>query len=342
MRSPARATDSELRAHARRPLGRHGLGRWRARRGGTCRPASKTRTLDDRRPAIRRSRSARMAARAAVGLDDGIQLVDLRTSATCEHRDRRPRVEPASGCSSARTARRIVSTNLDGTVTALGRRHRRLPRETLRGHSDAVLQPVFSPDGGTLYTVSADGSAIAWDLAGDRRLRAAVHVHARPRVRRLADTHPGRFSPDGRLIAVGLKEHGVGAPGREDARPRSARRCSRPAARSRRSRSRRTAGRWLPRPDAATLTVWDVATRARCGTEPFRRLRYAVAGPQHQRRTGRRSRPAGVDGVDALGRRHRRARSAAIGDGARRLGDLAFSPTGTLARVRRGEGHGGP
>ena len=37
------------------------------------------------------------------------------------------------------------------------------PLETLRGHSNFVQQPVFSPDGETLYTVSHDGTAIAWD-----------------------------------------------------------------------------------------------------------------------------------------------------------------------------------
>ena len=54
------------------------------------------------------------------------------------------------------------------------------PRETLRGHSASVRQPVFSPDGETLYTASDDGTAIAWDVDGSRAAGAAVQVHARP------------------------------------------------------------------------------------------------------------------------------------------------------------------
>jgi WD40 repeat protein len=45
------------------------------------------------------------------------------------------------------------------------------PRETLRvGYGNAVQQSVFSPDGQTLYTVSHDGTAIAWDMTGERCL----------------------------------------------------------------------------------------------------------------------------------------------------------------------------
>src|SRR5205823_2677192 len=37
-------------------------------------------------------------------------------------------------------------------------------------HSGAAVGPVFSPDGATLYTESADGSVIEWDVHGTRRL----------------------------------------------------------------------------------------------------------------------------------------------------------------------------
>jgi WD40 repeat protein len=60
----------------------------------------------------------------------------------------------------------VVSTSLDGTVT-LWDAESATRREALRGHSGAVQQPVFSPDGETLYTVSHDGTAIAWDIGGD-------------------------------------------------------------------------------------------------------------------------------------------------------------------------------
>ena len=87
------------------------------------------------------------------------------------------------------------------------------PRETLRGHSAAVGQPVFSPDGATLYTASDDGTAIAWDIDGSRRLgRPFRFTHDRA-PDPLFDRHPGRFSPDGRLIAVGLKERGHSSSG---------------------------------------------------------------------------------------------------------------------------------
>ncbi len=103
----------------------------------------------------------------------------------------------------------VVSTNNDKTVTRWDVESA-TPLETLRGHSNFVQQPVFSPDGETLYTVSHDGTAIAWDLTGDRRLgRPFTFTHDRRFSKTGFDGHPGRLSPDGRLIAVGLKERGV-------------------------------------------------------------------------------------------------------------------------------------
>ena len=114
-----------------------------------------------------------------------------------------------TGCCSARTASTVVSTNRDKTVTRWDvESATRL--ETLRGHSNFVQQPVFSPDGETLYTVSHDGTAIAWDLTGDRRLgRPFTFTHDRTFSKTGFDGHPGRLSPDGRLIAVGLKGRGI-------------------------------------------------------------------------------------------------------------------------------------
>ena len=103
----------------------------------------------------------------------------------------------------------VVSTNRDKTVTRWDVESA-TPLETLRGHSNFVQQPVFSPDGETLYTVSHDGTAIAWDLTGDRRLgRPFTFTHDRTFSRTGYDGHPGRLSPDGRLIAVGLKGRGI-------------------------------------------------------------------------------------------------------------------------------------
>jgi WD40 repeat protein len=144
---------------------------------------------------------------AAIGLDEGIQLIDLYTGKAA----RESRGTLASNpvwLQFSPDGGTIVSTSRDGTVTVWDARSL-TPRETLRGHSDSVWQPVFSPNGRTLYTTSSDGSAIAWDLSGKRRFgRPFTFTHDRG-LYRWPDTHPGRFSPDGRLIAVGLNDTGI-------------------------------------------------------------------------------------------------------------------------------------
>ena len=42
--------------------------------------------------------------------------------------------------------------------------------ETFRGHAGRVLAAAVDRRARTLYTAGLDGSVIAWDLAGDRRL----------------------------------------------------------------------------------------------------------------------------------------------------------------------------
>jgi WD40 repeat protein/class 3 adenylate cyclase len=143
---------------------------------------------------------------AAVGNERGVQFVDLRSGS----------VQTTGGLTGSPNwvlfnpdGRTLVSTSFDGTVT-LWDVESATPRDTLRGHSNSVQQPVFSPDGGTLYTVSHDGTAIAWDLTGERGLgRPFTFTHDRTFSSGGYDGHPGEFSPDGRLIAVGLKEEGV-------------------------------------------------------------------------------------------------------------------------------------
>ena len=143
---------------------------------------------------------------AAVGIDRGIQFVDVTSG----------EVRSAAGALTGSPnsllfspdGQTVVSTSIDGTVT-LWDVASETPRETLRGHSNSVWQSVFSPDGETLYTVSHDGTAIAWDITGNRRLgRPFTFTHDRT-FNPGWDGHPGRFSPDGRLIAVGLKEEGI-------------------------------------------------------------------------------------------------------------------------------------
>ncbi|HEX5901944.1 MAG TPA: BTAD domain-containing putative transcriptional regulator [Actinomycetota bacterium] len=146
---------------------------------------------------------------AAVGIEGGIQFVDLPSG----------EVRTATGSLGGRPTwllfsplgETVVSTNPDGTVT-LWDVGSAAPRETLRGHWNSAQQPVFSPDGKTLYTVSHDGSAIAWGMTGEGGLarpfrftsdRKSAIVPAR------YEGHPGEFSPDGRLIAVGLQGRGI-------------------------------------------------------------------------------------------------------------------------------------
>jgi WD40 repeat protein len=140
----------------------------------------------------------------AVGIERGIQLVDARTGAA----------ETASADIGGRPTsllfspdgRTVVSTNEDGTLTLWDARSA-TPRERLRGHS--ASQAVFSRDGKTLYTVSDDGTAIAWDLTEGDRLRRPFAFTSDHQLDALSDDHPGRFSPDGRLIAVGLDKRGI-------------------------------------------------------------------------------------------------------------------------------------
>jgi WD40 repeat protein len=144
---------------------------------------------------------------AAVGIKHGVQLVDLRSGTV------RTAAGDLAGSPNwvlfSPDGKMVVSTNRDKTVTRWDVESAR-PLETLRGHSNFVQQPVFSPDGETLYTASHDGTAIAWDLTGDRRLgRPFTFTHDRRFSTTGYDGHPGRFSPDGRLIAVGLKEEGI-------------------------------------------------------------------------------------------------------------------------------------
>jgi WD40 repeat protein len=144
---------------------------------------------------------------AVVGVDRGIQLVDVRTGDV-----RRATGGPAGSPSwvlFSPDGETVVSTNLDGTVT-LWDVETATPRETLRGHWNSVQQPVFSPDGETLYTVSHDGTAIAWDMTGERGLgRLFTFTHDRTISQAGLDGHPGAFNPDARFTAVGLKERGI-------------------------------------------------------------------------------------------------------------------------------------
>jgi WD40 repeat protein len=143
----------------------------------------------------------------AVGIDGGLQLIDTR-SRTVRTATGGPTGSPNWVLFSP-DGKRVVSTNRDTTAT-LWNVGSAKPVDTLRGHSNFVQQPAFSSDGETLYTVSHDGTVIAWDLTGERGLgRLFTFTHDRRFSPSGYDGHPGEFSPDGQLIAVGLKERGI-------------------------------------------------------------------------------------------------------------------------------------
>jgi len=150
---------------------------------------------------------SRQGRRVAVGIDGGIQLVDVRTG--------RVTTSPGGFSGSPNAVQfspdgsSVVSANLDGTVTRWDAGSER-PLETFRGHSNAVQHLVFRRDGTTLYTVSSDGTAIAWDLMGRGGVKRTFRFTDDRDFDESFDRHPGRFSPDGRLIAVGLKREGIG------------------------------------------------------------------------------------------------------------------------------------
>ncbi len=293
----------------------------------------KTRTIDIPRGHHALALSAD-GGTAAVGLGRGIRLINVRTGIAKD-----ATAVLASSPISLRFSpdgKTIVSTNNDGTVT-LWDASTATPRETLRGHSRTVWEPVFSADGQTLYTGSADGTMIAWDLSGDRRLgRGFTFTHDRG-LSDWPDRHPGKFTPDGRLIAVGLKADGVEL--------RSASDPSRPGKRLQSTGGE--VGAFAFSRDGRTLvaitkrdkaTVWDVQSLS---------LRY---GPFRVDR--------GTDGVSISADGKMLATAADHGvrlwdlttgaplgriGGAASVGDVAFSPTQPLvAFVFEGWGAGAP
>ena len=195
---------SPLRAHARQPLGHHGVGRGELAWWDLQSPA------EDRA----RSRSHRAITRCAQPGRSHRRRRDRRGHPAGRRTHRQGRTATAGFAGSPNWLRfspdgtTVVSANLDGTVT-LWDAASATPLETLRGHSSAVQQLVFSPDGKTLYTVSSDGTAIAWGLTGKRSVKRPFRFTHDRDFDGAYDGHPGRFSPDGRLIAVGLKEGGI-------------------------------------------------------------------------------------------------------------------------------------
>jgi WD40 repeat protein len=265
---------------------------------------------------------------AAIGLDDGIQLIDMRTGGVQEARG--ILASNPNWLLFSPDGKSVVSTARDGTVTVWDVESL-TPRETLRGHSDAVLQPAFSPDGRTLYTTSHDGTAIAWDMSRNRRFGRPFTFTHDEGAYNWPDRHPGKFSPDGRLIAVGLKGEGIEL--------RNAKDPTEIVGRMKATGGEVTALAFSP--DAQTLaavtrsgnaTVWDVEARSlRKG--PFSVDTYWVGASISA--DGTMLATAGQFGV-TLWNIATGATLGSIGDGFA-AGDVTFSPTGPLvAFVRDG------
>ena len=208
----------------------------------------------------------------AVGIDGGIQLVDVRTGKVTTS------TAGFSGSPNAlqfsRDGTSVVSANLDGTVTRWDTRSEK-PLETLRGHSNAVQHLVFGRDGKTLYTVSSDGTAIAWDLTGRGGVKRSFRFTDDRDFDESYDRHPGRFSPDGRLIAVGLKRNGIGL---RDAR--TLKRDGPPLLETGgevKALSFSSDGRTLAAVTNGQASIWDVESRSlRHGGIPARGLQVGV------------------------------------------------------------------
>ncbi len=125
----------------------------------------------------------------------------------------------------------------------------------LRGHSRAVGPPAFSPDGRTLYTASSDGTAIAWDTSGDRGLVSRVAFN-----HCLAKVSPGRFSPDGSLVAVSLAGEGIALWNADDLTPSGTPLL--PTGGHVKDLAFSPDGRLLAAYSNDTATIWDVETRS--------------------------------------------------------------------------------
>jgi WD40 repeat protein len=101
-------------------------------------------------------------ARVAVGIDGGLQFVDVASGSV---RSVRAGISGTPNWAVfSPDGATVVTANEDGTVTVWDAAAGAV-RDTLRGHSNDAAQAVFSPDGKTLYTASNDGTAVAWDVA---------------------------------------------------------------------------------------------------------------------------------------------------------------------------------
>jgi WD40 repeat protein len=229
---------------------------------------------------------------AAVGIDGGIQVIDLR-SGTVRTASRLVAGEPQWLLFSP-DGEMVVSTGLDGAVSLWDvERNSRDARAATRPRwgSRASARTARHSIPRVRRTV------IAWDIDGSRRLgRPFRFTHDRA-PDPLFDRHPGSFGPDGRLIAVGLAKRGI--------QLRSTTDLARAGAPLLQTGGEVKALAFGPGGRALAAitrngmaTVWDVKARSlrtglqgrrrRPRREPARRTMFATAGPRAS--VGRRNR----------------------------------------------------
>jgi WD40 repeat protein len=139
---------------------------------------------------------------AVAGEEGALRLLDLRSGTL--RLAAGPRDEPVERIAFAPDGRTVITGTTDGAIHVWDVRRAELV-ETLTGHAGAVIQLAIAPDGSTLYSASRDGSTIVWDLAGSRRLGRQFHAGGQ-------SSFFVRYSvsSDGRLLAVGQEDGGIG------------------------------------------------------------------------------------------------------------------------------------
>jgi WD40 repeat protein len=139
----------------------------------------------------------------AVGRDDGsVGLMSLRTGRT----RLLGRHAPLGGIWSAQFTpggRWLITTSADHTSIVWDVRSG-TQVEVLSGQSDIVTQQALSPDTETLYTGSADGTIVKWDVGGRHRLGRTVAFTAGYPADIYSHPQPtaAAVSPDGRVLAL--------------------------------------------------------------------------------------------------------------------------------------------
>jgi DNA-binding SARP family transcriptional activator/WD40 repeat protein len=113
---------------------------------------------------------------AALAVPDGsVHLLDLRTGRV--HTAGPRGGAPVTALRFTPDSRRLVTADRDARVIVWGVKHA-TPVETF-GALGKVNQLAISPDGSTAYSAGQDGSVLAWDLTGTRRLGRPIAVGAR-------------------------------------------------------------------------------------------------------------------------------------------------------------------